>query len=103
MKPPAITSGAWRIGFVAVLFRSIGKRSHMPSESAAHAFWRRLRSMNGGEIRDRARQEISKRVDLARYFLQLAPHAKIVGHRYTPPQFFFAPQQLPDLAVLLRE
>jgi Heparinase II/III-like protein/Heparinase II/III N-terminus len=74
----------------------------MLSKPGPRARWTRLRSMRAGEICDRARQEISKRIDLARYSLHAAPRARI-AQPHKVPQFFFAPQQLPELAALVRE
>ena len=76
----------------------------MPAKRDGRVVLRRLRSMSGAELRDRARQEISKRIDLAWYKLGKTPRARILrGPSGSAPRFFFSSEQLAELTGLLRE
>lgn len=64
----------------------------------------RLGDMSWDELRTRARQELNKRLDLARYRAGLLPHTN--GGSQKPcrdPQFFFSREDVPRLAALLRQ
>jgi hypothetical protein len=75
----------------------------MPPKRDARALWTRLRSMSGGEIRDRARQEMLKRLDLAWHKLNKTPRIPNLRNlQGSTPQFFFSGEQVPELADLLR-
>jgi hypothetical protein len=60
--------------------------------------------MSGAEMRERTLQELRKRIDLVRFRLNGRPGAPVVpAHDVTPGHFFFYPEQLPELAALLRQ
>jgi len=66
--------------------------------------WVRVAASDREELLDRARQEVCKRVDLARYHFGLGFNdtvsREIPRHR---PHFFFQSEQLPEFIALLRQ
>jgi len=76
----------------------------MPFDSSPSARWKRLLAMGANEIGERTRQEVWKRADFILYRLGKRPRVRVSSLKSgVDPQFFFSPQQVPELAALLRK
>ena len=76
----------------------------MPFDSSPSARWKRFLAMGANEIGERTRQEVWKRADFILYRLGKRPRVRVSSLKSgVDPQFFFSPQQLPELAALLRK
>jgi hypothetical protein len=66
--------------------------------------WSRLSQMSWDELRTRVRQELSKRLDVARYAVGRQPGTDGLRSQNNPPgKFFFSKDELPKRVSLLRE
>lgn len=73
-------------------------------DNSMRSVWSRFRTAGRGEITDRIRQEVSKRVDLACHSLGLGFHSpSIPSWQGAPTQFFFDRSSVSALVDLLRQ
>jgi uncharacterized heparinase superfamily protein len=76
----------------------------MPFEFNQSGRWKRLLAMSAHEIGERTRQEVWKRADFILYHVGKHPRVGVSSVKSDfYPQFFFSPQEVPELAGLLRK
>src|SRR5438874_8457065 len=92
----------WLTGSPALKHRQVGKRSPMSSKRWAERL-NRLRNMSLAEVRERTKQELHKRIDLARFHLNSVQPTAIIEENVGRGRFFFYQEQVPELVTLLRQ
>ncbi len=74
-----------------------------PGSAPAESLFSRLARMSGDELRCRLAQAVSKRVDVARDVLRLAPASSARAPNPVAPVFFFGPDDIAGIAKRIRQ